>query len=238
MRIATFLLIPFMLAACGGADAQENSASSEARRILSVAGQGQAVGSPDMAMMSFGVVSEGKTAGEAMATNSAAMTKLRNRLRELGVAARDMQTSNFSLNPKYTPYNSGRPQTREIVGYTVNNQLSVRLRDIDKVGDIIDQAVSSGANNLNSLRFGFQNQTALEAEAKQAAVRDARATAELLAEEAGVKLGRVMSISVGSYRASPQPVAMARMEMADAAPPIEAGESALSANVSMTFEIK
>ncbi|MEM9235075.1 MAG: SIMPL domain-containing protein [Pseudomonadota bacterium] len=240
MRILPFLVLPFMVMACGEADAQSSASPAEAPRTLSVSGQGQAFGTPDMAMMQFGVVAQGRTAGEAMAANAEAMTAVRNRLRELGIAARDMQTANFSLSPVYERYdrNSSNQEQRKIVGYNVNNTLSVRLRDIEKVGDTIDAAVASGANNLNGLSFGFQDQSDLEDEAKRAAVKEARATAELLAEEAGVQLGRVMTLSVSSYNPRPQPVAMARMEAADMATPIEAGESSLSANVSMTFEIE
>lgn len=237
MRMLAFLLLPVMVMACSDADAQDQSA--EAPRTLSVSGEGQAYGTPDLAMMQFGVVAEGKTAGEAMEANAEAMTAVRNRLRELGIAARDMQTSNFSLNPVYAPYNrnSSTSDERKIVGYSVNNSLSVRLRDIDKVGATIDAAVSAGANNLGGLQFGFQDQTELEEEAKRAAVREARKTAEIVADEAGVTLGRVMTLSVSGY-SRPRPVAMARMEAADSVTPIEAGESSLSANVSVTFEIK
>lgn len=239
MRIPMIFILPLAAMACGNADAQDSApASNEPFRTISVSGEGEATATPDMAVMRFGVVAEGKTAGEAMEANASAMSSMRDKLRNLGIAARDMQTSNFSLNPVYTPYDRNKPEQRKIVGYTVNNTLTVRLRDIDKVGDTIDAAVTAGANNLGGLSFGFQDQTELEEEAKRDAVRQARETAELLADEAGVELGRVMTLSVSSYSRGPQPVAMARMESADAATPIEAGESAITASVSMTFEIK
>lgn len=237
MRKPLMLLLPILAMGCADADAQD-SASAETPRTISVSGEGEATGTPDMAIMQFGVVAEGKTAGEAMTANSQAMTKVRDKLKELGIAAKDMQTSNFSLNPVYPPYDRNKPEERKITGYSVNNSLTVRLRDIDKVGATIDAAVGAGANNLGGLNFGFQDQSDLEDEAKKDAVRQARATAELVAKEAGVSLGEVMTIAVNSYSGRPQPVAMSRMATAESATPIEAGESSLSASVSITYRIK
>ncbi|MEM9990021.1 MAG: SIMPL domain-containing protein, partial [Pseudomonadota bacterium] len=214
--------------------------AQEAPRTLSVTGNGQAVASPDMAMMNFAVVSQGKTAGEAITENSQRMNKVRDALKDLDIEARDMQTSGFYLNPRYERDERGRTDRNKIIGYEAGNTLSIRLREIEKVGEAIDEAVAAGANSLNGLQFGFQEKDELLEEARRNAVRDARALAELLAEEADVELGDVTSMSI--YSASPEP-RMLRMEsrsmaMDAAAPtPIEAGEGMLSVTVNMTYEL-
>lgn len=236
MRILPIIMVSFILVACGGGESQ--AAEDQQHRIISVSGTGDVAGTPDLAIMQFGVITEGKTAGDAISANSREMNAVRAQLKKIGIADRDLQTSNFSLSPKYPAYNRNSPEERKIIGYTVNNTLTVRLRDVEKVGEAIDKATQAGANSMHSLQFGFQNQGDLQDDAQQAAVRDARATAEMLAKEAGVKLGRVMSISVPNFTRGPQPMARAAMADFESSTPIEAGESVLSATVSMTFEIE
>ena len=183
-------------------------------RTLSVSGTGAAAGVPDMAMLNFAVVSQAKTAGEATAANASSMTGVRDALSELGVAPRDMQTSGFSLSPRYAQNERGFTDRNVIIGYEANNTLTVRLRDTTKVGGAIDAAVAAGANQLNSLNFGFSDEDELLEEARRNAVREAVALAELLADEAGIRLGPVRHMSISSYRPSPQPIAMRSAAMA------------------------
>ncbi|MEM9422064.1 MAG: SIMPL domain-containing protein [Pseudomonadota bacterium] len=210
-----------------------------AARTLSVSGTGKATGTPDLATMDFAVIAQADTASAAMRKNANQMTKVRDALEALGVQQKDMQTGNFYLQPRYPRNSVSARDDRKIDGYTANNTLTVRLRSVDKVGTAIDRAVAAGANSLGGLRFGFQNTDDLLARARRAAVRDARATAELLVDEAGVKLGAVQSIS--THSAGPQPLLEGRMMAVDASmasTPIEAGEGQISVQVNIVYGLE
>jgi uncharacterized protein YggE len=239
MRNLILSLAAVGAAALVPAIAQERPADpGDMPRTLSVTGEGQAFGSPDLALMSFAVVTDDKTARGAVEANAERMSRVRDALKELGIEARDMQTTGFNLDPQYSQDDRGRMDTSKIVGYRAANTLSVRLRDIEGVGAAIDRAVGAGANSLSNLSFDFQDSDKILEEARRNAMADARAQAELLAEEARVRLGKVMTISMHSYRPGPQPM-MRRMAMDEmASTPIETGESSLSATVNVTYEIR
>lgn len=202
--------------------------------VISVTGEGTVQAVPDMATLSLGVTTQGATAAEALAENTAALQKVVDRLKAAGVAPRDLQTTNLSINPTWSSYDSSSSQT--ITGYTALNVLTVRIRALDGLGAVLDAAVGDGANTLNGLTFGLSEPRPAQDAARKAATADARARAELLAEAAGVKLGRILSISEGASFADPAP--MYKAADAVAAPvPVEAGEIGMNAAVTITFEI-
>lgn len=143
-----------------------------------------------------------------------------------------MQTSNLSVNPNWTGYDSGSPT---ISGYVAANLLTVTIRDLAGLGQVLDAAVQDGANTLNGLSFGFTDPRPLMDEARKEAVADARARAELLATAAGVTLGRVVSISEGTPMQGPIP--MYKAELAAAPVPIAGGEVDVEATVTIFYEI-
>lgn len=224
------------LAACAAApeaSAQEDGAIT---RTITVTGQGEASAAPDLAVMSIGVQTEGNTAAAALRQNSAQMSATIKKLKDLGVADKDIQTSGLSINPRYD-YEKNRSNPR-VIGFTASNRLTVKLRDLDEAGGVIDQAVQSGANTLGGISFTFSDPKPLYEKARKDAVARARAQAELLTEAAGVDLGQVLTIQDGYVSApSPQPV-RARMSMAeDSSVPIQAGESSITASVTIVYEI-
>lgn len=198
---------------------------------LSVTGVGTVNVTPDMATLSLGVTSNGATAVAAMAATNAALAAVTDRLKANGVAAEDMQTSNLSLYPNWVGYDSGAAPT--IDGYVASNMLTVNVRALDQTGAVLDAVITDGANTLNSLTFGLSNPRPAEDDARRAAVTDARARAEVLAAAAGVKLGELVSITEGSAMTDPMP-----MYRADAAAaPVEAGQLAVSASVTLVFDL-
>ena len=228
----------FVLAAPAAAQDRAMTDQQAPLRTIAVTGQGTASAAPDLATLRFSVRSRGGTAGEAMRANAATMTKVRDRLRRAGIDARDMQTSGLGLNPYYEDRRSSGPNAREIAGYEAYNALMVRLREVDEAGRTIDAAIEAGANGLDSLQFGFEDDGALRDEARIAAVKNARAKASLLAKEAGVRLGQVLSITEGGA-ARPRPEMMMRSVQSDmASTPIEAGENEVGAQVSVVFELE
>ncbi len=208
-----------------------------ARRTIIVTGAGEASGSPDIAFLNLGVETEGATAAEALRKNSAQMEATLKSLRDAGVDKKDIQTSNLNVGAKFDySRNDGPPK---IIGYQATNTVSVKIKNIDKAGSIIDRAVGVGANRLDSISFGFADAKPLLNSARKAAVADARERAALYADAAGVKLGPVIQIS-DSYSAAPGPIpVMARMAAEDASrTPISVGESSMAASVTIIYAIE
>jgi uncharacterized protein YggE len=207
---------------------------------IHVAGEGEASVAPDMAIVSLSVMREAETAREALDQNNTAIAEVIAALKEAGIEARDLQTAGLQINPRYVfpQDNSGEPP--RIQGYQVSNTLTVRIRDISKVGEIIDKSVSLGVNQGGSISFTNSDSSATVTEARKRAVKDAVSRATTLAEAAGVKLGSIVEISEHSMMPQPMPISAQAFKMeasvADAVP-VEAGENTYRVQVSVTFEI-
>lgn len=209
--------------------------------VIVVSGQGDASVAPDLAIVNLSVAETAKTAREALDINNSAMTAVTKSLKDQGIADRDMQTSGLSIQPQYSyPQNEdGSPKLPILNGYTVTNGLTVRVRDLAKLGVILDQSVTAGVNQGGDIRFTNDDPEKALENARTEAVKNATAKAKTLADAAGVKLGRVVEISESAGGADPQPMMQMRMakEAADAVP-IAAGENTYVVNVSVTFAIE
>lgn len=203
---------------------------------LTVSGTGYATGAPDMATLTLGVTQQEKTAGEALAAASAATSKILEALKAAGIADKDMQTSQLTLNPQWNYRNSSGQDVNEITGYVASNLLNVRIREIGEVGAVLDRVAQSGANEFRGLSFGFAEPQGKEDEARIAAIKDARRKADLMAEAAGVTLARIVSISEAGGQGRPIMMAEARMA-ADSAVPVASGEVSLQSTVTLVFEL-
>jgi uncharacterized protein YggE len=220
LALSTALALP--LAAPALAEAQ-----------ITVIGEASIAATPDMATVSLGVTTEGATAAEAMAANSKALAAVIERLKSAGIAENDLQTSNLSLSPNWVGYDSG--QTPTISNYMAMNMLNVRVRDLSALGGVLDASIADGANTLNGITFELAAPRPVQDEARKAAVADAAAKAALYAEAAGVKLGKVMSISEQQNYNGPVPVFM---DAKAASPvPVATGQIAMQTSVTMTYEI-
>lgn len=213
--------------------------SIQPETTLSISATGEVNRTPDIAFLTAGVQTEAKTAAQAMKDNSSAMNGVFSALKSAGIAERDMQTSNFSLQPRYD-YSSrvSGNNTQKLVGYTASNQLSVRVRDLDNLGETMDALVEAGGNTFSGLRFALDDDRAAKDEARQIAIRDAIARAELYAGASGYKVARIVTISEsGGYQ--PQPMQMARARvMSDESTPIASGEVGYSITVNVQFELR
>ena len=169
--------------------------AAAAPATLTVTGEGRVAQAPDMASVSLGVTTEGKTAAEALAANSTALAAVMARLTQAGIAPGDLQTSGLSLNPNWQ--NDSSTGGSRISGYIASNMLTVRVRALDGLGNVLDAAVKDGANTLNGVNFGLADPSPVEAEARKRAVADAKARAAVLAEAAGVTLGPIVTITEG-----------------------------------------
>lgn len=204
-------------------------------RTISVSGSGRVSVVPDVADLRLGVTITAKSVEAARAANVAVMTGVIAALREFGIAPEDVQTTNLTLSPAYD-YSSNRNPPR-LTGYTLTNAVAVTVRDLAKVGAVIDGSLAAGATSLDSIAFRTRDVVAAENAARQAAVADARAKAEVLAAAAGVSIAGVATITESDtpevapiYRGG-----MAKMAMADASTPVEAGTNEVAISVSVTF---
>ncbi|MEL6680112.1 MAG: SIMPL domain-containing protein [Pseudomonadota bacterium] len=209
-------------------------ADEPAPRTLSVSARGEVTAPPDIATLTIGISETAGTARGAMRAVARKMQGMFDVLEEAGVEARDMQTRGLSLGPVWD-YNRDNREEPRIVGYTASNTLVLRLRDLDGVGDVIDGLSQAGANQISSITFGIDDREALMEEARLQAATRAREKAELYAGALGETLGPVLSFSESGGRVAPQPIAMARMEVADTAMPVAGGEVGLTVTVNVTF---
>lgn len=217
-------------------------AAESAPRQLLVSGEGEIWLAPDMAVLQLTVSREATTAREALDANSAAMQQVLDAMRKSGVADRDLRTSQFNIQPRYhypSREQDGGQAQPTIVGYQVINSLEVRVRDIDRVGGILDQAVSLGVNQDGQIQFTNADPREAVTAARVAAVQDALGKARTLAEAAGLKLGEVLEISEQSGSPAPMPATLKRemvMSAADAVP-VATGENAYRVVVSLRIAL-
>ncbi len=210
-------------------------------RLLSVTGEGRVRAQADMALITLGVVSQAVAARDALTTNTESMNRIVAALKADGLQPRDLQTSGFSVDPVYSQpprdYDGSEPFEPKIVGYRVSNNLTVRVRELDRVGTILDKVVTLGANSISGPTFGVADPAPLEDQARRAAMRDALDKSTLYSEAAKVTLGPIFRIEEGFTRA-PQPLGrdvMMRMEAAASPVPIESGELTFEAQVSVSW---
>jgi uncharacterized protein YggE len=200
---------------------------------ITVTGTGVATAAPDVADVHAGVTREDASAARAMQQADAAMRKVVDAMRQQGVAARDIQTAQYSLQPVYDQF-EGKSRLR---GYRADNQVRVTVRDLARVGGLLDAVVSAGANQIQGIGFRVDKPEIHLDRARADAVADARRKAELYAKAAGVRMTGVLAIEEGGAQIPRPFVAMRAASMAADAV-IEPGEQELSASVSVTFQIQ
>jgi uncharacterized protein len=201
---------------------------------VTVAGLGTVSVAPDMAEITSGVVTQAPTAAQALTANSQAMERLLQALGGLGIAARDIQTTNISVTPLRRQGREG--QSPEITGYEVSNQVRVKVRDLARLGRVLDQQVGQGANLVHGIRFGLQEPAPRLDEARKLAMADARRKAELYAGAAGLKVGRVVAVQEAG---APTPRAeMAPRVAMSTAVPVAPGEQDIQSSVTVTFTLE
>ena len=201
---------------------------------ISVTGEANVSVPPDLALVDGGVTSEAKTAREASDANNTAMGKVLLALKTAGIEQKDVQTSRLSLQPQSAPNRTG---PTAIVGYRASNRVTIRVRDVSKVANVIDTLVGAGANEIGGINFMVSQASKLLDEARDKAVADARRKAEIYAKAAGVTLGAPLSISEEA-NAPPTPYRKMAGGMAASAAPVAQGEETLSVTVNVSWAIK
>jgi hypothetical protein len=209
-------------------------------RIL-VTGEGSVELAPDIAVLTLTVTREAETAGAALEANSSAMGEVLAAMEAEGIESRDLQTADFSIQPRYVypPRSRDEPEPPRIAGYTVRNSLSVRVRDITRIGAILDKSITLGVNEGGNIAFGNDDPAVALEQARTMAMQEAMAKAATLAKAAGVGVGRILEISEQSFQPRPRPMARAEMAMARSADavPVATGQNAYKVTVNVTFAI-
>lgn len=200
---------------------------------LRITGEASVSAVPDMARLQLGVRKDAKDAVVASQAVGATLAQVMKELAAVGIAPKDMQTTQLSLAPQLDYSGSGAPRK---LGYQGQSTLTVTLYDIDQIGVVLDKVLSAGATEFGGLNFDLTNRKTLRDEAMQEAVKSARRDAELLAKAAGMSLGKVITLSYGPS-GGPVPIMMARGMAEASSMPIAAGETDISAQVQMEFEL-
>ncbi len=203
--------------------------------LLSVSAQAEAKRVPDVATISAGVVTQASDANAAMRANAEQMDKVMAAIRAAGIAERDIQTTGISVNPEYR-YAENQPPT--ITGYQASNTVSLKVREVARLGKVLDALVASGANQVNGPSFEIDQPEAAYDEARRAALDKAQARAAMYAKTLGMRVRRIVSISEGGGFQPPMPIMAMRMEKAQAADTaVSPGESTLGASLDVVFEL-
>ncbi len=240
--LAVVLLLTLALfAPADGAQAQNQGGNQNGNggsvlvRQVTVVGVGEVNASPDTAHVQMGVETEAKTAQEALRQNTIQATRVISQLEELGVAKKDIQTSNFNISSVYD--NNGR----KVTGYRVENTVSVTIRDMEQAGELLDEVVSMGANRIYGISFSVEEPEDILAQAREKAMDNALERATQLAKAGGASVGQVLIITenIGS---APQPMPMMARGFAESdamsAAPVEPGQQAFLVQVQVTYELK
>ncbi len=221
----------FVLSAC---ERETILMSDDHLNQIHVVGTGTVTMSPDIATAQIGVQTFSSEVEPAINENNRKSDAIQAALRKQGIEEKDMRTSSFSIYPQ-RDYQHNKPD--EIIGYQVNNTISVIIRDIDSVGKILQVAIDAGSNNIYGINFTLDDQEPFENEARVKAIENAREKAESMAEAAGINLGKVLSISESS---GSWPI-MAKADYDgrefSSEVPIQPGELELTISVEMVFEI-
>ncbi len=220
------------------------SDDADQKGTIRVTGSGESQVAPDMAIITFAVLREADTARAALDANNQAMNGVIADMRDRDIESKDLQTSGFSISPRYhypKRHANGEQPQPVIVGYRVSNQLTVIVRELGNVGQVLDAAVSLGVNSGGQIQFTTAEPESAISDARRAAMANAIAKAQTLTEAAGIELGRILEISETSNRPPPMPMAHARMEMSMAAAdavPVEAGQNSYRVTVNVAWQLE
>jgi uncharacterized protein len=212
-----------------GATRAGGASSAAAQHSIVVAGQGSVAARPDRAQLSFGVSSDARTASAALRANAAEMTKVIAALQAQGIGAADLRTDLVALSPRYSQ------NGETVVGYTATNSVSATVRNLARIGAIIDAAVEAGANQVSGPNLVRSSASSLYRAALRAAIADAKGKARTIAAASGLHIRRITDVAESS--AAPSPMPLTAKASADASTPVETGSTLVEATVTVTFAV-
>lgn len=236
-----FLVICFLLAFAALINGGRHEGKyKDQQNNFQVTAQGKVYAKPDVATFDAGVTTEPqKTVSQAVKINTDKMNAVIDAAKKAGVKAEDIKTTNYSINPQYN-WDNGK---QTLIGYGVNNQVTIKIRDLEKVDDTIQAVTNAGANTVGSVNFTIDDQETVKAEARKEAIQLAKAKAKEIAKEAGMKIGEIINVTESSNGYVP-PIMYARSDMmaktaveSAPAPTIEAGQQEITVDVTLTYKV-
>lgn len=209
---------------------------------ISVTGEGKAYSKPDIALVNLGVHSEAPKSQDAVDQNNTIMNNIIKSAKDLGIDQKDMKTTSYNLSPLYDYAQTGRV----FRGYSLDQQLQVKIRNFEKISDVLDKASSLGANTIGDLQFTVDNPETAKAEARAKAIAEAKEKAVSLFAQSGLKMGKLMNVyeggvggcGLGGCPPPPYGLGAATMEKASVAPQIQPGQMEVDSNVTLTYQVK
>jgi len=259
VRVLAFLLLAGLTASSFAfaiyylVSAQEMKGSHVSPQQIAVSGEGKVAAKPDIATVSASVVTQAPKVGDAQAQNSARSNKVMDFLKSNGVAEKDIKTVGYAITPQYeygspcpivlgAPYARCPSGTPRIASYEVRHTIEVKIRDLAKADVVLEGVVSAGANEVSGLQFGIDDSAAVKAAARKQAIDDAEKKAEVLAQDLGIRLKRIVSFSDSGEGGPIYPYAlkadMGGMTSAPSAPQVAPGEQEVRSNVTITYEFR
>jgi len=216
----------------------------ESKNTIVISETGEVFAKPDLAVVNLTVINEAKTVEKAMAENTERMNRVIEEMKKLNIKEKDLKTASYNIYPRYEyekdkfGYSSGK---RTLVAYEINQSLQVKIRDMQKIGEVIEKGTGAGANDVSSLYFTIDNQNELKKQAREQAVAKVKEKAQNLAGQLGVKLGKIVNFSENYYTPYYDSRVYYKAEsaagMGGEAPEIETGENKISVSVIITYEI-
>lgn len=206
-------------------------------QVITVSGMGEVNAIPDLAEVVFQIVTEGRTAGQVQKSSAEKSHTIQNFIEGQGIKKEDVQTTQYRLEPMYFYVENKPPQ---LSGFRLSQGLRVKVRDLDKVGDVIAGGVAAGANQVDGPSFSVDKKEELIRKARVLAFQDAREKARLQAEAAGVRLGKIVAFSEDS-NGVPMRVENKTMAMSEdrtGAPALEPGSEDIRVNVSLSYQLR
>lgn len=209
------------------------------RNFITISGTGEIYALPDLGVINFTVIKEGKSVDKVVNESSEDMNSIIEALKNEGIEERDMKTTGFNIHPRYEYPDNGLGK-RILAGYEASQQLEVKIRDLSKIGVIIQKATEAGANDIGQLKLTIDNQDEPQKQAREQAINKAKEKAQELTSQLGVKLGKIVSFNENSYISyydSSYTMSAKGMGGTEAIPDIQTGENKISVSVNITFEI-
>lgn len=253
-KVAIAFIVVFGVAAGGWVLSQFAALPENAPHEVAVSGEGKAFAKPDIALISLGVTSEAAKSQDAVNQNNAKMDEIIKALKNVGVEDKDIQTTLYNLNPVYgygaeQPIPLGAPASgavsvyprpsNRIVGYSLDQQVEVKIRNFDNINSILDAATSKGANMVGSLQFTIDDMEKFRAEAREKAIAQAKEKATLLFQQAGLSIDKLVDVSEG-FGSGPMPLSQrfAAATEKSVAPNIQAGQLEIDSTITLTYRVK
>jgi uncharacterized protein YggE len=241
LGLLALALIIFLGAKTRNALQEYHYIGTAGRDTIAIDGTGKVSTKPDVAVVDLGVTTDSQSVKDGQTQNTQKMNAITSAVKSMGVEDKDIQTANYNISPRYD-YSNGK---QSIIGYTVSQEVTVKVRNLDSVGDILAKAGDLGANQVNGVNFTIDDPTSLQAQARDKALADARTKAEEVANQLGLTIVKVVTFTESSGT-PPRPIPYIMNAMASGAdsadksmaPSVQSGSLDVSSNVSVTYEVR